>query len=83
MVKDIYSETNNDVENIVSAIREAKEDLARARAMFDICSNPKMVDYCIYTEEAAKARYIYLLCEAKSHGIKVDDEYIMKNSQAV
>lgn len=83
MIKGIYSEANNDAENIVSAIKEAKEELARARAMFDICSDPKMVDYCIYTEEAAKARYIYLLGEAKSHGIKVDDEYIVKNLEAV
>lgn len=83
MIKGVYSETNSDDENIVSAINEAKEDLIRARAMFDVCSDPKMVDYCIYTEEAAKARYIYLLCEAKSHGIKVDDEYIVKNIEAV
>lgn len=70
-------------QNIIDAIEEAKDEIARAREIFDLVSDPKMVDYCIYMEEAAKAKYMYLMSEARKCGIKVNDEYAMKNVIAV
>ncbi|EPS47130.1 YaaL family protein [Clostridium botulinum] len=40
--------------------------------MFENASDPKLIDYAIYMEEALKAKYIYLLKEAKEEGIKVE-----------
>lgn len=74
---------SKDVENILSAIDDAKREITRAREMFDLFDNPKMIDYCIYMEDAAKARYVYFLCEAKKNGIKVEDDYFAMNLQAI
>lgn len=59
---------------ILKAIGEAKQEWEAAKACFEFVNEGKMIDYAIYTEEAAKARYIYLLLEARKMGIKVEIE---------
>lgn len=68
---------NTEVE-LIRAIDEARADIESARAFFNLVSEPKLVDYAIYLENAARARYTYLLDEAKIHGIKVNEDYLFE-----
>lgn len=70
-----YNEKLNDgkmkkllLESIDSVISE----INNIRRLFENASDPKLIDYAIYMEEALKAKYIYLLKEAKEEGIKVE-----------
>ncbi|MDD4570561.1 MAG: DUF2508 family protein [Tepidanaerobacteraceae bacterium] len=74
----LFSE--NDVETIktpeirlVDEINEAYQDWIRAQKYFQWVSDPELVDYAIYTEEAARKKYIFLLNKAKSQGISVKE----------
>lgn len=69
--------------NIIDAIEEANMEMNRAREIFDFVSDPKLVDYAIYMEEAAKARLAYLLEQARKCGIKVDSNYTVKRASVV
>lgn len=55
---------------LLSAIDKAREDLKNARQYFEVVNDPSLVDYAIYMESAAKAKYIYLLNEAKKNNLK-------------
>jgi hypothetical protein len=61
--------------SLIEAIEEARQELQRAREYFDAVSEPKLVDYAIYMEQAANARYTFLLLEAKKLEVKVDCNY--------
>lgn len=73
----------NEQKNIIGAIEEAKEEMKRAREYFELVNESKLIDYAIYMEEAAKAKYIFLLSEAKRKGIKVNCSYILEEDDAV
>lgn len=79
--KDIkYSEEQR---QIIKSIEEAKEELSRARQYFELVSNPNLVDYAIYMEQAAKSRYSYLLAEAKDKGVEIDVSYVLMGLNAI
>ncbi|MBC2582852.1 YaaL family protein [Clostridium sp. DJ247] len=63
---------------LLNAVEKAREELNIAREYFNTVDDPRLVDYAIYTEEAAKAKYMYLLNEAKKNGLKVDGNNILK-----
>lgn len=69
--------------NIVDAIRETNMEMNRAREMFELVSDPKLIDYAIYMEEAAKAKLAYLLDQARKYDIKVDNNYALKRTSVV
>lgn len=69
--------------NIIDAIEEANMEMNRAREMFELVSDPKLVDYAIYMEEAAKAKLAYLLEQARKYDIKVDNNYAVKRTSVV
>lgn len=69
--------------SIINAIEEASMELNRAREIFELVSEPKLVDYAIYMEEAAKARLTYLFEQARKYGIKVDSDYAVKKASVV
>lgn len=50
---------------LLKDIEMARQELERCRIYFDTVKDPHLVDYAIYMEEAAKARYMYLLNEIK------------------
>lgn len=52
-------------------IEMARQELERCRTYFDSVKNPYLVDYAIYMEEAAKAKYMYLLNEMRGNNTKV------------
>ncbi|MBI6875732.1 YaaL family protein [Clostridium aciditolerans] len=57
---------------LLNSIEKAREDLKVAREYFNAVNDPRLVDYAIYREEAAKARYMFLLNEAKKNELKVE-----------
>ncbi len=65
--KSTYTEEQK---RLLTAIDKAREDLKNARQYFEVVNDPRLVDYAIYMEEAAKAKYTYLLNEAKKSNLK-------------
>lgn len=75
-----YSEEQR---QIIKSIEEAREELNRARQYFELVSEPGLVDYAIYMEQAAKSRYSYLLVEAKKKGVELDASYMLTELNAI
>lgn len=67
--KSIYTKEQK---RLLNAINKARQDLKNTRQYFEIVKDPRLVDYAIYMEEAAKAKYAYLLNEAKKNNLKVE-----------
>jgi hypothetical protein len=68
---------------LIKAIEEAREELFRARQYFEMVTDSQLVDYAIYTEQAAKSRFVYLLNQAKENGIKLNNKFLQNDSDAV
>lgn len=79
MKKSKYTEEQK---RLLNAVDKAIEDLNIARQYFNAVNDPRLVDYAIYMEEAAKAKYMYLLNEAKKSGLKVQGDTILKELSA-
>lgn len=75
-----YSKEEKD---IIRCIIEAEEEMKRARMWFEIVKEPELIDYAIYSEEAAKSKYTYFLNKAKSKNIKINYNYILKGNNVV
>lgn len=61
----------NSKKEVIVAIEDAKRQWNTAWEYFNLVSEPKLIDYAIYMEQAAKIRYMYLLSEAREKGISV------------
>jgi hypothetical protein len=63
---------------LLLAIEEARHEWKQCTEYFDVVSDPKLIDYAIYKEAAAKSRYVYLLMQAKKMDITIDgfDQYL-------
>ncbi|HCW03880.1 MAG TPA: DUF2508 domain-containing protein [Clostridium sp.] len=70
-------------EEIITAIEDAVSQIEFARNFFENACEPKLVDYAIYLEEAAKARYEFLLSEAKRRNIRVRQHNILVEARAI
>ena len=70
-------------EDIINAINEAMEEWENATAYFEIVNDPKLVDYAIYLEAAAKSRYTYLIGEARERGIVGDYSHIIEEISGI
>ncbi|NLZ52746.1 MAG: DUF2508 family protein [Thermoanaerobacteraceae bacterium] len=71
---------NNDQETVntpttrlADEIRKAHQEWVRAQKYFQWVSDPELVDHAIFTEEAARRKYIYLLNQAKNQGISIEE----------
>ncbi|MDU5013768.1 MAG: YaaL family protein, partial [Clostridium botulinum] len=62
----------NEKKLLLESIDSVVSEINNIRRLFENASDPKLIDYAIYMEEALKAKYIYLLKEAKEKGIKVE-----------
>jgi hypothetical protein len=69
--------------NLFHAIEDVILELDISRNYFNAVSDPNLVDYAIYMEDAAKAKYAYLLAEAKRLNLKIDYSYKMNKARAV
>jgi len=72
------SKYTEEQKRLLNAVDKAREDLNIARQYFNTVNDPRLVDYAIYMEEAAKAKFMYLLNEAKRVGLQVQGEFIIK-----
>ena len=54
---------------LMDAIEKARVELELARRYFEEVKEPKLVDFAIYNEQAIKARYGYLIDEARKMGL--------------
>lgn len=70
-------------EQLLLAIEDAVEQIRIARDFFDNVNEPKLIDYAIYLEEAAKARYEFLISEAKRLNIKTQHGRVLVEPDAV
>ena len=68
---------------LLNSIEKAREDLKVAREYFNCVNDPRLIDYAIYREEALKARYMFLLNEAKKNDLKVEGENCLEELSAV
>lgn len=73
----------NEQRHLIEAIEEARQELHRAREYFESVKEPKLVDYAIFMEEAAKARYVFLLEEAKRLEVKIDCSYMLGETRVI
>ncbi len=71
-----FSQTKNremgENEELAQCITEAYEEWQSAENLFHSVSDPDLIDHAIYKLEASKARYVYLLKQAKAEGIRTD-----------
>lgn len=83
--EDIFStiKYTKEQRQIIESLKNAMEELEDARGFFQMADNPNLIDYAIYREAAAQAKYIYLLNEAKSKNIKVNSYLLMKKNEVV
>ncbi|MCR1935638.1 YaaL family protein [Clostridium tepidum] len=66
------NDRKNEKKLLLESIDSVISEINNIRRLFENTSDPKLIDYAIYMEEALKAKYIYLLKEAKQKGIKVE-----------
>lgn len=64
---------------VIESIYETLKELECARAFFEVVSEPKLVEVAIHSEDTVRAKYSYLLSEAKRLNIKLDSEYLFKD----
>lgn len=76
------SKYTEEQKRLLNAVDKAREELNIARQYFNIVNDPRLVDYAIYMEEAAKSKYMYLLNEAKKAGLKVQADTLIKEVSA-
>lgn len=58
-------EYSKEEQDLIDLIEEARIEMQVAREMFESVSDPKLVELAIHVEDAAKARYDYLISLAK------------------
>ncbi|MGL5379153.1 DUF2508 family protein [Clostridium sp.] len=63
-------EYNEEDQELIDSIEEARMEIQVARAMFDNVSDPKLVELAIHAEDVAKMRYDYLISMAKKKELK-------------
>ncbi|MGE5629188.1 MAG: DUF2508 family protein [Solirubrobacterales bacterium] len=67
---------------LLKAIGQAVEEINLARWYFESVDDPRLVDFAIYKEAAAKAKYGYLIYEAKQKGLEVRySSFLMTENQ--
>lgn len=52
-------------EDLGTLIEQARQEWLSAKAYFDSVDDPDLVDYAVYSVEAAERKYMYLLKKAK------------------
>ncbi|MBU5593352.1 YaaL family protein [Clostridium sp. MSJ-4] len=69
--------------DIIQSLEETISELEAVRKMFDDVSDPKLIEVAIYSEQALKAKYEYLLFQARGLNIKLDEEFIYVRSKCI
>lgn len=56
---------------LIEAIESARMEIEVYRTMFDEVTDPSLIEFAIYNEEATMKKYIYLLLQARKKGINL------------
>ncbi|NLJ86426.1 MAG: YaaL family protein [Firmicutes bacterium] len=59
------------VDDLEAVIEQARQEWVNARTFFDNVVDPDLVDYAIYSIEAAERKYMYLLRKARKQNAGV------------
>lgn len=54
------------------SIDKAKQEMYDAQNYFDNVADPELIDHAIYKMEASKAKFTYLIKQAKEKGIRIN-----------
>jgi hypothetical protein len=76
-------EYTEDQKDIIIQLEEAKLEWEGAKQYFEVADDPRLVDYAIYREDQAKAKYVYFLLEARRKGVTIDASYMIEELDAV
>ena len=76
-IKELYSV------NLINEINTVYMLMKTAALKFDFFSDHDLIESCIYEMESLKAKYRYLLKEAKSAGIEIPTQYYIQEKEAV
>lgn len=66
--------------DLLMAIEGAKAEMEIANSIFENVEDPLLIEVAIYTEQAARKRYAYLVDQAKKKGIKANKKYIINKN---
>lgn len=89
MKKDFENELLNrnkytkEEKEIIKALGVAVRELEEARKFFEVTDNPDLINYAIYRESAAQAKYVYLLNQAKNKNIKINSYLLEKEDEVI
>ncbi|WP_353893312.1 DUF2508 family protein [Proteinivorax hydrogeniformans] len=83
-IKNYFLEDGNPVDvpqskSAIQLLEEAKKEWQCAREYFNNVSDPELVDYAIFSVQAAEKRYEYLLKKEKQ--VNKEKEYILKRNE--
>ncbi|NMB24039.1 MAG: YaaL family protein [Firmicutes bacterium] len=53
-------------DSLESIVEQARRDWVNAKTFFDNVVDPELVDYAVYSIEAAERKYVYLLNKARA-----------------
>jgi len=64
----------NNLENqeFIRLVELARQEMLNAERFFEEVNDPDLVDYAIYSMEAARKRYVYLLKQARMNNIRIN-----------
>lgn len=71
-IQELQDLEQDENQEFVEIVNKARVEWESAERTFHDVSDPDLVDFAIYNVEAAKAKYIYLLKQAKELGIKTN-----------
>lgn len=57
---------------LAEEVENARREWEAARRLLDNVTDPRLIDYAIFAAGAAEKRYMYLLDEARRHGVRAD-----------
>lgn len=63
---------------LVLAIRDICARIERVNAHFDMESDEDLIEACIYEREALRARYRFLLRQARTQGVSAGNQFNTK-----
>lgn len=78
IIKKSKSQKSQKQLRLLEDIEESRKKLENFREYFNSVKDPNLVDYAIYMEEAAKAKYVYLLNKARKSGLRVDNSSVLR-----
>lgn len=76
------NKNNNNNNKLLQEIYEAKLQWESTREYFNYVSDPKLVEYAIYSEKAARMKYDYLIKKARDKDLKANDYAVITRIEA-